>query len=265
MSLAFIAYLITGAFSGAHWGTVLKDTFVPQLGFNFASITSAVALLGATVSPYTIYWQVHAEREERRTGSTRQQVRQTALDIATGTISGNLIAYFIIICTAATIFAHHQQITTAADAARALEPLVGPFAKYLFAIGLIGAGLIAIPILLASTSYAVAEVFGWPASLWSKPWQNEGFYLILTGALIVSLLLALLRFDPIQLIFGANVLQGILAPFLVVFLILVGNNRKVMRAFRLGRFTNAGLVLTAVLMFAASALFFYGLATRHGG
>ncbi|GAC1564804.1 MAG: hypothetical protein NVS3B14_00610 [Ktedonobacteraceae bacterium] len=163
------------------------------------------------------------------------------------------------------MFAHHQGISTAADVARALEPLLGPFAKYLFAVGFIGAGLVAIPVLLASTSYAVAGTAGWPAGLSKKPWQNEGFYLILTGALVVSLVIALLHFEPIRLIFWANVLSGVLAPVLVVYLIVIGNNRKIMRNQGLGVVTNIGLVVTALMMFAAAVLLFYGLATGQGG
>jgi Mn2+/Fe2+ NRAMP family transporter len=263
MSLAFVAYLITGIFVHPDWGAVLKGTFVPQISMNFASISAAVALLGATVSPYTMFWQVQGEKEQQRPGTRRQQFREAALDIGSGTVSGNLVAYFIIVCTSATLFAHHQSISTAADAARALEPLAGPFATYLFAIGLIGAGLVAIPVLLASTSYGLSGTIGWDASLWKKPWQAEGFYLILTGALGVSLLLALLRFDPIQLMFGANVLQGMLSPVLVVFLLLVGNNRRIMHKERLSRLSNILLVLTAALMFAATALLLVGLVTGH--
>ena len=259
MSLAFVAYLITAAFSGADWGAVLKGTLVPQIGFNFASISSAVALLGATVSPYTMYWQVQGEKEQKRAGKTKQQLHEAALDIATGTVSGNLVAYAIIVCTSATLFTHHQTISTAADAARALAPLLGPYAKYLFALGFIGAGLVAIPVLLASTSYTISAAFGWPASLWKKPWQNEGFYLILTGALLVSLVVSLLDFDPIQLMFWANVLQGVLSPVLVVLLLLVGNNRTIMGAYRLGRLTNVGLVVIAMVMAGAAMLLFYGL------
>lgn len=139
-------------------------------------------------------------------------------------ISGNLIAYFIIVSTAATLFTNHQQIHTALDAARALEPLVGSFAKYLFAMGLIGAGLIAIPVLLASASYGVAGTIGWPSGLSNKPWQNEGFYLILTVGLVVSLLIALIGLDPVHLMFWANVLQGVLSPILVVLLVVIGNS-----------------------------------------
>lgn len=265
MSLAFIAYIVTAIFSHPNWGEVLINTFVPHLDFSFVTISTAVALLGATISPYNMFWQVQGEKEEQRAGSTKQKLRGAALDAAIGVISGNLIAYFIIISTASTLFVHHQSITTAADAARSLEPLLGPLAKYLFAVGLIGAGLVAIPVLLASTSYAVAGTFGWPSGLSKKPWQNEGFYLILTGALVVSLVLALLRLDPIKLIFWANVLSGVLSPFLVVYLIVIGNNRKIMPRQRLGFITNIGLVITALVMFAAAFLLFYGLLTGQGG
>ncbi len=265
MSLGFVAYFITAIFSHPNWGAVLLNTFVPHVDFSFISISSAVALLGATISPYNMFWQVQGEKEEKRAGSTKQKMRGAALDISIGVISGNLVAYFIIISTASTLFVHHQNITTAADAARSLEPLLGPVAKYLFAFGLIGAGLVAIPVLLASTSYAVAGTFGWPAGLSKKPWQNEGFYLILTGALVVSMALALIRLDPIRLIFWANVLSGVLAPILVVYLIVIGNNHRIMQKNRLGLITNIGLVMTALVMFAAAILLFYGLATGKGG
>ena len=201
--------------------------------------------------------------EEKRTGSFKQKMRGAALDIAIGVINGNLIAYFIIISTASTLFVHHQNISTAADAARSLEPLLGPVAKYLFAFGLIGAGLVAIPILLASTSYAISGTFGWPAGLSKKPWQNEGFYLILTGALLVSVAIALIHLDPLALIFWANVLSGVLAPTLVIYVLIIGNNSKIMQKHRLGIFTNIGLVTTALVMTTAAILLFYSLATRN--
>jgi Mn2+/Fe2+ NRAMP family transporter len=248
-----------------NWGTILFNTFVPHLDFTFASVSSAVALLGATISPYNIFWQTQGEKEEKRPGTMRQQLRFAILDTSVGVVSGNLIAYFIIISSAATLFTHHKSINTASDAAQALVPILGPFAEYIFALGFIGAGLVAIPILLASTSYAVAGTFGWPAGLSKKPWQNEGFYLILTVALLVSLIMALLGLDPIQLLFWANILSGVLAPVLVVYLLMVGNNRKVMGKQRLGVLTNIGLVFTALVMFTAALLLFYGLATGQGG
>jgi NRAMP (natural resistance-associated macrophage protein)-like metal ion transporter len=264
MSMVFVAYIITAFFSKPDWGAVLINTFVPHVDFGFASISTAVALLGATISPYTIFWQVQGEKEEKRFGSIKRKFRFAAMDIAAGVISGNLIAYFIIISTAATLFTKHQQIHTALDAARALEPLVGPFAKYLFAMGLIGAGVIAIPVLLASASYGVAGTIGWPSGLSKKPWQNEGFYLILTVGLAVSLFLALIRLDPVHLMFWANVLQGVLSPVLVVLLVLIGNSRRIMGKNKLGLITNVGLVMAAIVMFGASVLLFYALATGKG-
>jgi NRAMP (natural resistance-associated macrophage protein)-like metal ion transporter len=265
MSLVFVAYIITALLARPNWNAIAISTFVPHIDFDFASISSAVALLGATISPYTMFWQVQGEKEEQRPGKTvKQQLHVVTVDIGSGTISGNVVAYFIIVSTAATLFLHHKGITTAADAAQSLVPVVGPFAKYLFAIGLIGSGLVAIPVLLASTSYAVSDTIGWPAGLSRKPWQSEGFYLILTLALIASLAMALLHLDPIKLIFWANIVSGILAPILVVCLMLIGNNRKIMGGWRLGWLTNLFLGITVVVLVVGSVLLFYGLLSGQG-
>jgi Mn2+/Fe2+ NRAMP family transporter len=185
--------------------------------------------------------------------------------VASGTIGGNLVSYFIIITTASTLFVHHQSIQTAANAADALGPLVGPFARYLFAIGLIGAGVISIPVLAASTADAIADTFGWPAGLSDKPWQAEGFYLVLSFAMLISLVLALLRIDPIKLIFYSNILVAVLAPILVIFVMVIANTRKIMGKHRVGWLTNFFLGLTALVLSAGTILFFYGLFTGRGG
>lgn len=265
MSAAFITYIVTAFFSGADWGAVLINSFVPHITFSFNDISAALALLGATISPYSMYWQVSAEVEERRTGTMRQQFRKAGIDVASGTIGGNLVAYFIIITTASTLFVHHESIQTAANAADALGPLVGPFAKYLFAIGLIGAGLIGVPVMAASTADAVADTFGWPTGLADKPWQAEGFYLVLTFALLASLTLALLRFDPIKLIFYSNVLVAVLSPIMVIYLMVIGNTRKIMGKHKIGWLTNFFMGLAALVLIAGSILFLYGLFTGLGG
>ena len=264
LSLAFVAYLVTGILARPDWGQVLFNTFVPHVDLNFADISSAVALLGATISPYNIFWQVQGEKEEKRPGTRKQKLRFAALDIAIGVISGNLVAYFIILSTAATLFTHHKTISTASDAAQALTPILGPFGEYLFALGLIGAGVVAIPVLLASTSYAVSGIIGWPTGLSKRPWQNEGFYLIISAAMLLCMVLALLHLNPIQLLFWANVLNGILAPVLVIYVLILGNNQRVMRGQRLGVWTNIGLVITIIIMLAAVILLFYGLLTGQG-
>ncbi|HUP27858.1 MAG TPA: divalent metal cation transporter [Chloroflexia bacterium] len=261
MSLVFLTYIVTAVLARPDWSALVAGTFVPTLDFSMASISGAVGLLGATISPYTIFWQVQGETEEKRPGPIRNQLRLAGIDIAAGVVSSNLVAYSIIVSSAATLYAGHQEIATALDVARSFEPLVGAAGKYLFALGLIGAGLIAIPILLASTSYAVAGTVGWPAGLSKKPWQSEGFYLIFTAALVAGLIAAVIGFDPIQLMFWANVLQGVLSPLLILVLIAVGNNRRIMRGTRLNIATNTGLVLTAVIMSVGAGLLLYGLAT----
>ena len=265
MSFVFVAYILTAFFSHANWGTVLVHTFVPQIGLDFTSISSAVALLGATISPYSMFWQTQGELEEKRTGTLKKQLREAEIDVGTGSISGQVVAYFVIVSTASTIFIQHGSIKTAADAAHALEPLAGPLARYLFAVGLVGSGIVAIPVLLASTSYAVSGAFGWPSGLSKRPWQNEGFYLILTVALVIGLIVALIGIDPIRLIFWANILAGIMAPLLVITILLVGNNRKIMKGQKLSLLNNFGLVLIATILVVAVALLFYGLITGQGG
>ncbi len=136
---------------------------------------------------------------------------------------------------------------------------IGVFSKYLVGIGLIGAGMIAIPVLLASTSYAVAGSFGWPSSLSKKPWQNEGFYLILTVALLASLVVAFLGFEPLQLMFLANILAGLLAPILLVFILFVGNNARIMGRHRFHFPTNLGIGLGAFILFSGAGLLLFGL------
>ena len=264
MSFVFVAYIITAFFTHVDWGAVLVHTFVPQIDLKFDSVSSAVALLGATISPYSMFWQVQ-KTEEQKSGTHTQQLREAEADVASGSISGQLVAYFIILCTASTLFVNHRTMTTAADAARALEPFAGPFARYLFAVGLIGSGVVAIPVLLASTSYAVAGAFGWPSGLSKRPWQNEGFYLILTVAIIVGTIISLLGIQPLQLIFIANILAGVLAPLLVLTILLVGNNRRIMQKQRLSLLNNVGLVLITAILISAVALLFYGLATGQAG
>jgi NRAMP (natural resistance-associated macrophage protein)-like metal ion transporter len=264
LSLVSIAYILTSFVSHVDWKTVLTDTCMPQFDFTFNGISSAVALLGATISPYSMFWQTQGEIEQRRLGSLRQQVYTAKIDVASGTISGNLIAYFIIVSTSATLYAHHMTITTAAEAAHALEPLAGPLAGYLFALGLIGSGLVAIPVLLVSTSYAVVGAADWPSGFSKCLSQAKGFYTILTSVLVVGMSIALLKINPIHLIFWANVVAAIMAPPLVTAILLIGNNRKIMKGQCLSLLHNIGLVLIILILIGAVSLLLYSMATGQG-
>lgn len=261
LSLVFIAYILTSFVSHVDWKAVLADTCMPQFDLTFNGISSAVALLGATISPYSMFWQTQGEIEQRRFGSLKQQVHIAKIDVASGTISGNIIAYFIIVSTAATLYAHHMTITTAAEAARALEPLAGPLASYLFALGLIGSGLVAIPVLLVSTSYAVVGTTDWPLGLSKCLSQAKGFYAVLTSVLVAGIGIALVKIDPIHLIFWANVIAAIMAPPLVITILLIGNNRKIMKGQCLSLLHNIGLVLIILILIGAVSLLLYSMAT----
>ncbi len=261
MSFVFIAYILSAFFTHANWGTVLAQTFIPHPGIDFTSISSAMALLGATISPYSMFWQTKAEVEERREGPFTQQLRMIKLDVGSGAIAGQLVAYFVIITTASTLFIHHGSIHTAADAASALEPLAGPLARYLFAVGLIGSGVVAIPVLLASTSYAMTDSFGWSGGLAQRPWQSEGFYLILTLAAIIAVVITLMRVDPIELIFWSNILAAIIAPLLIIVILLLGNRRSMMKNQRFSWLHNAALLVALVILIAGTVLLFFGLLT----
>ncbi len=261
ISLVFIAYILTSFVSHVDWKAVLVHTCMPHLDFTFTSISTTVALLGATISPYSMFWQAQGEIEQRRFGSLKQQVHTAKIDVASGTISGNLVAYFIVISTSATLYAHHMTITTAAEAARALEPLAGPLAGYLFALGLIGSGLVAIPVLLVSTSYAVVGAADWPSGLSKCLSQARGFYFILTSTLVTGMIITLSKIDPIQLIFWANVIAAIMAPPLVIAILLIGNNRAIMKDQCLTTLHNVGLVLIILILIGAVALLLYSMAT----
>jgi Mn2+/Fe2+ NRAMP family transporter len=265
LSLVFVTYLVAAISSRAGWMGALQRVFIPPARFDLTGLSIALALLGAIFAPYSLFWLIQTEKEQKRPESWRQQLRLMALDVTSGSVGGNVIAYVIVICTSATIFAHHGQIATVADAAHSLEPLVGPAARYLFAVGLIGAGIVSIPVLLASTSYAVSGSSGWPIGLSKQSWRHEGFSRILAGAFVVSLLLAFLRFDPLRLIFWANVLTGVLAPVLIVYLLIFGKTRKIMGNQRVGRLTNLGLLLAMLVMLTTALLLFSGLVARPGG
>jgi NRAMP (natural resistance-associated macrophage protein)-like metal ion transporter len=251
LSFVFIAYILTSFVSHVDW----------KADFTFTSISTAVALLGATISPYSMFWQAQGEIEQRRFGSLKRQVRTAKIDVASGTVSGNIVTYFIVISASATLYTHHITITTAAEAARALEPLAGPLAGYLFALGLSGSGLVAIPVLLVSTSYAVVGAVDWPSGLSKCLSQAKGFYFILTSVLVAGIGIALVEIDPIHLIFWANVIAAIMAPPLVIAILLIGNNRKIMKGQSLSLLNNIGLVLIILILVGAVALLLYSMVT----
>ena len=240
----FATYILAAFLSRPNWGIVLRSTFVPQLTFSPDYFLGAVALLGTTITPYLFFWQASGEIEERR---GVQGISRRNVDIAAGMVWSNLTAFSIIVATGAVLFSHHTAIKTAADAARALEPFAGPYAKVLFAVGVIGAGLLAIPVLAASASYGVAGLAGWRRGLGRHAKNAPQFYVVIGVAFLVAMELAVSSVNPIKALFYSQVLDGLIAPVLVVLLLMLTSSRKLM-----GDFANR--LPTKVIGWAAAAV-----------
>src|SRR2546425_7215531 len=259
--------IFTAFLARPDWRQVVHATFVPRLGWDSLYVTTMVAVLGTTISPYLFFWQASQEVEEekaqgrrtvaQRRGATAHELADARLDVATGMFFSNLVMFFIMLATAATLHrAGRVQIETARQAADALRPLAGDAAYLLFALGLIGTGFLAVPVLAGSASFAVAEVFGWRAGLDLSPRRGWRFYLVFAGAVAAGMLLDLAGTNPIRMLFLSAVLNGLLAPPLLLLVMLVSNNRAIMGEHANGPWLNVlGWAATVVMSLAAVAFF----------
>jgi NRAMP (natural resistance-associated macrophage protein)-like metal ion transporter len=265
LTLVLFLYIVSGFVAGPDWGSVLKGTFVPQLSFSSEFLSSAVAILGTTISPYMFFWitSQEVEEEEGHSGPDLDDDPVTAplaerrrrIDVITGMAYANLVFYFIILSNAATLWKRGIKIETADQAARALAPIVGRFDTVLFSVGLIGAGLIAIPVLAGSAAYPLAELFGWREGLNHPVRKAPGFYAALSAAVALGVALNFLGVNPVRALVYAAVLQGFLAPILLVLLTLIARDRNVMGRHRNGWFdTTFGFLAAGVMAAAAVAL-----------
>ncbi len=249
----FAAYIVAAFLARPNWADALTNLVIPHLDPSPDYFLGAVGLLGTTITPYLFFWQTSGEIEEQR---GVQQITRTNLDVAVGMIWSNVTAFFIIVATGTVLFAHHSSIKTAADAAKALEPFAGTFAKYLFAVGIIGAGLLAVPVLAASTAYCISGLAGWRRGLTREARNAPQFYLVLGVALLVGIQFAVSGVDPIKALFYSQVLDGVIAPVLVVLLLLLTSSRKVMGDFVNNRAIKViGWLAVAVLVVADVAMF----------
>jgi NRAMP (natural resistance-associated macrophage protein)-like metal ion transporter len=264
LTLTLFAYIAAAFLSRPRWGEVLRATLVPHFSADGKYITTLVAILGTTVSPYLFFWQASEEVEEEvsmgrktlraREGATRKELQTAKWDTLAGMIFCNVVFYFVILAAASTLHATGKtDIQSATDAAKALEPLAGAAAKYLFAAGLIGAGFLAVPVLTGSSAYAVAETFGWRYGLDTKPREAKQFYAIIAASTLVGMLLNFVGVNPIKALFWTAVINGVVAPPLLLVLMLVANNKKVMGKHANGTTANVVGWLTCALMFAAAA------------
>lgn len=255
----FATYIVAAFLARPNWGDVLRSTVVPQLVFSPEYVLGAVGLLGTTITPYLFFWQASGEVEEKRgvQGTTRRNV-----DITAGMVWSNMTAFFVIVATGAVLYSHHTQIRTAADAARALQPFAGQYATVLFSVGIIGAGLLAIPVLAASAAFGVAGLSGWRSGLGRNARNAPQFYVVIGLAFLVAMELAISAVNPIKALFYSQVLDGIIAPVLVVLLLILTSNRKLMGDFVNGPPTKViGWAAAGVMLLADGALV-YQVATK---
>jgi Mn2+/Fe2+ NRAMP family transporter len=234
-----------------------------------SAATTIVAIFGTTISPYLFFWQSAQEVEEVDQDDAQKPLLQDPkeapeaisrirLDTIAGMLASNLIALAIMIATAATLHAQGTtNIETAADAARALEPIAGEFAFALFALGIIGTGLLAIPVLAGSAGYAVAESYGWTCGLDNMPWQARGFYTVIGAAVLLGLGINYSGIDPIQALYWSAVLNGVIAVPMMAALMIVAGHRGKMGAFRVGPVLGGLGWLTTAIMAAAAITMIY--------
>jgi len=255
----YATYIVAAVLARPDWGDVIRSTFLPRISLSPDYLLGAVALLGTTITPYLFFWQASGELEEKR---GVQSLSRSSLDITIGMVWSNLIAFFIIVATGAVLFSHHTQIRTAADAARALEPVAGPYATLLFSIGVIGAGLLAIPILASSAAFGVAGLAGWRSGLGRNPKNAPQFYVVIGLAFLIAMELAVSAVDPIKALFYSQVLDGIIAPVLIVLLLLLTSSRKLMGDFVNGIPTKVFGWAAAAVMVLADVAMVYQVATK---
>ncbi len=269
LTLVLFAYVITAFLSRPDWSQVLRATFIPHVEWSTEYLSVLVGLLGTTISPYLFFWQTDQEVEEERAlgrtsvkereGATDEELRRSRLDVVTGMFLSNFVMYFIILTTAATLHAHGvTHIDTAKQAAEALRPLAGNGAYWLFTLGLIGTGMLGVPVLAGSSAYAISEAMAWRASLNTRPNVAPKFYAVLATAMLLGASLVYAHINAVKMLFWSAVANGVLAPPLIVLVVLLTSDRHVMgdrvnpRWLQwLGWFAAIVMTVAAVCMFAA--------------
>jgi Mn2+/Fe2+ NRAMP family transporter len=264
---ALFAYVITAFLAHPHWPGVLHDAVIPSLPHGQPAWAALVAILGTTISPYLFFWQAGQEIEEEkakgrrllvhRRGATSHEIIDRRIDVGVGTFFSNLVMFFIILTTAVTLHQHGiLTITTTKEAAQALRPLAGDYAYFLYTIGIVGTGLLAIPTLAGSAAYAFAETFDWTYGLNEKLNSAVSFYSVFIIATLGGVVLDFLNVDPIKALYWTAILNGLLAPFLLVALLLVSNDERIMQGQCSSSITRRVVMLTTVIMFVAGIAMF---------
>ena len=256
LALSILAYVAELFVVRVDWGQVAQG-LIPTFHTGRGLVEALVAIFGTTISPYLFVWQAGEEVEERKAHRIRRvdatELRLMRIDVFTGMAAGVLVMFAIMVTSASTLGAHHAgQIQTAAQAAEALEPLAGRFASLLFAAGVVGTGVLAIPTLAGSAAYALSEAMGWKEGLGRKPKEAPRFYAVLAASVIVGVVLNFVGIDPIRALYLSAILNGLAAPPLIVMMLVLSNSAAVGR--RKGGKVSDALVGIALLVMSAAAI-----------
>jgi NRAMP (natural resistance-associated macrophage protein)-like metal ion transporter len=267
LTLVLFAYVVAAFFAHPDWPAVARATLIPRLQWTSAYWATLVGILGTTISPYLFFWQAAQEVEQevatgrasvdQRERVSKRDLRRSRNDVLTGMFFSHLVMYFIILTSAATLHAHGQTtISSARDAAEALRPLAGDGAYWLFSLGLIGAGMLGVPVLAGSCAYAIAEAADWVGSLDVHPPLAHGFYSVIAVAMVLGLGLDYAGLDAVKMLFWAAVLNGVLAPPLLILVVLLTSRADVMGEHRNGPLLRwLGWTCAAVMLIAAMIMF----------
>jgi len=263
LALALLAYIGAALFAKPDIVKVLAGTLIPTIRLDPAYLGILVALLGTTISPYLFFWQASQEVEEQisigrrtlrqRQGASRFELKYALWDTIAGMVFSEVVAYFIILATGATLFvAGKHDVASATEAAQALRPLAGDAATLLFAVGLIGSGVLAVPVLTGAAAYGVTEAFGWRSGLDHKITRAPQFYVIIIVATLVGMVIAIFDVNPIAALVLSAVINGLVAAPLLVLIMLISNNRAAMGERTNGRLLNVAGWATTIIMGVAS-------------
>lgn len=268
LTLSLFSYFAVALMVELPWPTVAYHLVVPNVSLNSGYLTVVVAILGTTISPYLFFWQAEEEVEEikeqdgarplvRAPEQAPRELGRIRIDTMVGMALSNIVALFIILTTAATLHIHGvTDIQTSAQAAEALRPIAGQFAFFIFALGIIGTGLLAVPVLAGSAAYAIGETFGWHVGLARKLDRAKAFYGTIAAATIIGMAVNFTPIDPVKALFWSAVINGVVAIPVMVAMMLMSANRAVMGEFRVPIILKAiGWIATVVMLIAAIGMF----------
>lgn len=267
LTLVLMAYVITAFIVRPHWGEILKATFLPEWPRGHGVWADFTAILGTTISPYLFFWQTSQEVEikkcggkrhlAQRRGAAHRQIVDRKLDVAVGGFVASLVMYFIVLSSALTLHAHGMtHIETSQQASEALKPLAGNLAAILYTVGIVGVGFLAIPTLAGSAAYACAETFHWREGLDEKFNAARAFYGVIVISIFLGMLLDYAHINPVKALYWSAIVNGLLAPFLLVGILAVACDRKIMQKHPSSPLGRAMVAIATVIMFLAGAAMF---------